>query len=254
MGTISNIRFLDKDDTVSNYKDATDRMNQLQSNGLARTPSTNATATADGRWRPSSIAAAPNWSEYNKIKFAGSDTSGQPTTLADYNDLNNYNKGNQTETSRINDAIAYNMANKQLENAENDLINAKLDPSKIDPKTGNTLGFQEKIKAILNQGNRKFEEAQHPNVGDKISEVVARNQAALDPSMKWMHQDPLAENMGYAWNPEAMKQAGLTDDDIADYQSIRDMHPQMIEDLYRRGFLKAPYREYLQNIYPNYDD
>ena len=36
-----------------------------------------------------------------------------------------------------------------------------------------------------------------------------------------------------------------TDDDIAQIKSITDMHPQMIHDLYTRGILRAPYREYL---------
>jgi hypothetical protein len=42
-----------------------------------------------------------------------------------------------------------------------------------------------------------------------------------------------------------MKALNWSDDDIAQIKSITDMHPQMIQYLYARGILRAPYREYL---------
>lgn len=147
---------------------------------------------------------------------------------------------NLTKAYQGGDLEQQYLARRQSNDAETNMANAQLDPSQIDPNTGNTLGFQEKIKAILNQGNRAFEQAQNPNLSTNFSSTVARN---LEGAPDWARQNPF--NMGYEWNEDAMRQGGLTDEDIADYRSIQTMDPRMIENLYGRGFLRAPYREYL---------
>lgn len=132
------------------------------------------------------------------------------------------------------------LGRRQLYDAEANMANAELDPTQIDPNTGNTLGFQEKIRAILGQGNRAVELAENPNHSVNFSSTVARN---LENAPDWAHQKPF--EMGYEWNEDVMRQNGLTDADIADYRTIKTMDPRMIENLYSRGFLRAPYREYL---------
>lgn len=132
------------------------------------------------------------------------------------------------------------MGSRQFDDAEAKMANAELDPTQIDPNTGNTLGFQEKIRAILGQGNRAVALAENPNHSVNFSSTVARN---LENAPDWARQKPF--EMGYEWNEDVMRQNGLTDADIADYRTIKTMDPRMIENLYSRGFLRAPYREYL---------
>lgn len=115
----------------------------------------------------------------------------------------------------------------------------------------NSSGFNDRINAILNQGRlmqQQFENQANGNYGDvSVADIVRRNQEALGNAkdMAWAHQNPMGENMGYVWNDDKMKALNWSDDDIAQMKSITDMHPQMIQDLYNRGILRAPYREYL---------
>lgn len=116
----------------------------------------------------------------------------------------------------------------------------------VTTKDGQQLSFQDRIKNILDVGNQRVNAIRNPEAVS-LADIVKRNQDSLGTTkdMAWAHQDPMGENMGYEWNDAKMKELGWSDDDITGIKGIRDMHPQMIEDLYNRGILRAPYREYL---------
>jgi len=169
------------------------------------------------------------------------DTKGIDTTRTPYDGAGNITRAPLGASGLVNRDINDEYANPMRK--ANDFQNLQ--------GNANSPGFNDRINTILNQGRlmqQQFENQANGNYGNvSVADIVRRNQEALGNAkdMAWAHQNPMGENMGYVWNDDKMKALGWSDDDIAQIKSITDMHPQMIQDLYTRGILRAPYREYL---------
>ncbi len=169
------------------------------------------------------------------------DTKGIDTTRTPYDGAGNITRASLGSSGLVNRDINDEYANPMRK--ANGFRNLE--------GNANSPGFNDRINTILNQGRlmqQQFENQANGNYGNvSVADIVRRNQEALGNAkdMAWAHQNPMGENMGYVWNDDKMKALGWSDDDIAQIKSITDMHPQMIQDLYARGILRAPYREYL---------
>ena len=169
------------------------------------------------------------------------DTKGIDTSRMPYDGAGNITRASLGASGLVNRDINDEYANPM--HKANDFRNLE--------GNANSPGFNDRINTILNQGRlmqQQFENQANGNYGNvSVADIVRRNQEALGNAkdMAWAHQNPMGENMGYVWNDDKMKALNWSDDDIAKIKSITDMHPQMIQDLYARGILRAPYREYL---------
>lgn len=169
------------------------------------------------------------------------DTKGIDTARTPYDGAGNITRASLGASGLVNRDINDEYANPMRK--ANDFRNLQ--------GNANSPGFNDRINTILNQGRlmqQQFENQANGNYGNvSVADIVRRNQEALGNAkdMAWAHQNPMGENMGYGWNDDKMKALNWSDDDIAQIKSITDMHPQMIQDLYARGILRAPYREYL---------
>lgn len=118
--------------------------------------------------------------------------------------------------------------------------------NEIDEKTGLTVGFNDRIKAILEEGNKKANQALHPYGENPTVADIRAGWERENPREDWQKQNPFAEGMGYELaSDDDLRGMGYTDEHINDWKSGRSFHPQEIEYLRSKGVLKAPYADYL---------
>lgn len=106
------------------------------------------------------------------------------------------------------------------------------------------------IYSILQQGKAledKFRNAAEGNYTPlTMGQIAQQRMDALPQDMAWSRQNPFSKEMGYQWADDAkLGQLGWGTDDIASMKARTEFHPQEIEELYRQGAIRAPYREYL---------
>ena len=79
-----------------------------------------------------------------------------------------------------------------------------------------------------------------------MGEVAQQRMDAIPKDMAWARQNPFTKEMGYEWaDDKKLGELGWGADDIASMKARTEFHPQEIEELYRQGAIRAPYREYL---------
>lgn len=79
-----------------------------------------------------------------------------------------------------------------------------------------------------------------------MGQVAQQRMDAIPKDMAWARQNPFTKEMGYTWaDDKKLEELGWGADDIMSMKSRTEFHPQEIEELYRQGAIRAPYREYL---------
>lgn len=79
-----------------------------------------------------------------------------------------------------------------------------------------------------------------------MGRVAQQVMDAIPKDMAWARQNPFSKEMGYEWaDDKKLGELGWGADDIASMKARTEFHPQEIEELYRQGAIRAPYREYL---------
>lgn len=106
------------------------------------------------------------------------------------------------------------------------------------------------IYDILQQGKAledKFRNAAEGNYTPlTMGQVAQQRMDAIPQDMAWARQNPFSKEMGYQWADDGkLGELGWGKDDIASMKARTEFHPQEIEELYRQGAIRAPYREYL---------
>ena len=106
------------------------------------------------------------------------------------------------------------------------------------------------IYDILQQG--KVLEDKYRNAADgsytplTMGQVAQQRMDAIPKDMAWARQNPFSKEMGYEWaDDKKLGELGWGANDIASMRARTEFHPQEIEELYRQGAIRAPYREYL---------
>ena len=106
------------------------------------------------------------------------------------------------------------------------------------------------IYDILQQG--KALEEKYSNGAEGIYTPLTMGQVAqqrmdtIPQDMAWARQNPFSKEMGYEWaDDKKLGELGWGADDISSMRARTEFHPQEIEELYRQGAIRAPYREYL---------
>ena len=106
------------------------------------------------------------------------------------------------------------------------------------------------IYDILQQGKALEEQYRNQAEGNyaplTMGRVAQQRMDAIPQDMAWARQNPFTKEMGYAWaDDKKLGELGWGVDDIASMKARTEFHPQEIEELYRQGAIRAPYREYL---------
>ena len=106
------------------------------------------------------------------------------------------------------------------------------------------------IYDILQQGKAledKFRNAAEGNYTPlTMGQIAQQRMDAIPQDMAWARQNPFSKEMGYQWADDGkLGELGWGADDIASMKARTEFHPQEIEELYRQGAIRAPYREYL---------
>lgn len=106
------------------------------------------------------------------------------------------------------------------------------------------------IYDILQQG--KVLEDKYRNAADgnytplTMGQVAQQRMDTIPKDMAWARQNPFSKEMGYEWaDDKKLGELGWGANDIASMRARTEFHPQEIEELYRQGAIRAPYREYL---------
>lgn len=106
------------------------------------------------------------------------------------------------------------------------------------------------IYDILQQGKAledKFRNAAEGNYTPlTMGQIAQQRMDAIPQDMAWARQNPFSKEMGYQWADDGkLGELGWGADDITSMKARTEFHPQEIEELYRQGAIRAPYREYL---------
>lgn len=106
------------------------------------------------------------------------------------------------------------------------------------------------IYDILQQGKaleEKFRNAAEGNYTPlTMGQIAQQRMDAIPQDMAWARQNPFSKEMGYQWaDDKKLGELGWGADDITSMKARTEFHPQEIEELYRQGAIRAPYREYL---------
>ena len=106
------------------------------------------------------------------------------------------------------------------------------------------------IYDILQQGKaleEKFRNAAEGNYTPlTMGQIAQQRMDAIPQDMAWARQNPFSKEMGYQWADDGkLGELGWGADDITSMKARTEFHPQEIEELYRQGAIRAPYREYL---------
>lgn len=106
------------------------------------------------------------------------------------------------------------------------------------------------IYDILQQGKVLEEKYRNASEGTytplTMGQVAQQRMDTIPQDMAWARQNPFSKEMGYEWaDDKKLGELGWGADDIASMKARTEFHPQEIEELYRQGVIRAPYREYL---------
>lgn len=106
------------------------------------------------------------------------------------------------------------------------------------------------IYDILQQGKVLEEKYRNASEGTytplTMGQVAQQRMDTIPQDMAWARQNPFSKEMGYQWaDDKKLEELGWGPDDIASMRARTEFHPQEIEELYRQGAIRAPYREYL---------
>lgn len=106
------------------------------------------------------------------------------------------------------------------------------------------------IYDILQQGKALEEQYRNQAEGNyaplTMGRVAQQRMDAIPQDMAWARQNPFTKEMGYEWaDDKKLGELGWGADDITSMRARTEFHPQEIEELYRQGAIRAPYREYL---------
>ena len=106
------------------------------------------------------------------------------------------------------------------------------------------------IYDILQQGKALEEQYRNQAEGTytplTMGQVAQQRMDTIPQDMAWARQNPFTKEMGYAWTDDKkLGELGWRADDITSMRARTEFHPQEIEELYRQGAIRAPYREYL---------
>lgn len=106
------------------------------------------------------------------------------------------------------------------------------------------------IYDILQQGKVLEEKYRNASEGTytplTMGRVAQQYMDTIPQDMAWARQNPFSKEMGYEWaDDKKLGELGWGADDIASMRARTEFHPQEIEELYRQGAIRAPYREYL---------
>ena len=106
------------------------------------------------------------------------------------------------------------------------------------------------IYDILQQGKALEEQYRNQAEGNyaplTMGRVAQQRMDTIPQDMAWARQNPFTKEMGYAWaDDKKLGELGWGVDDITSMKARSEFHPQEIEELYRQGAIRAPYREYL---------
>jgi hypothetical protein len=124
------------------------------------------------------------------------------------------------------------------------------DGSKEFAATHTGLSNPSAIYDILQQGKALEEKYHNAAEGNytplTMGQIAQQRMDSIPQDMAWARQNPFTKEMGYQWADDAkLGQLGWGTDDIASMKARTEFHPQEIEELYRQGAIRAPYREYL---------
>ena len=106
------------------------------------------------------------------------------------------------------------------------------------------------IYDILQQGKALEEKYRNASEGTytplTMGQVAQQRIDTIPKDMSWARQNPFSKEMGYEWaDDKKLGELGWGADDITSMKARTEFHPQEIEELYRQGAIRAPYREYL---------
>lgn len=106
------------------------------------------------------------------------------------------------------------------------------------------------IYDILQQGKALEEKYRNASEGTytplTMGQVAQQRMDTIPKDMAWARQNPFSKEMGYEWaDDKKLGELGWGADDITSMRARTEFHPQEIEELYRQGAIRAPYREYL---------
>lgn len=106
------------------------------------------------------------------------------------------------------------------------------------------------IYDILQQGKVLEEKYRNASEGTytplTMGQVAQQRMDTIPQDMAWARQNPFSKEMGYEWaDDKKLGELGWGADDITSMRARTEFHPQEIEELYRQGAIRAPYREYL---------
>ena len=106
------------------------------------------------------------------------------------------------------------------------------------------------IYDILQQGKALEEKYRNASEGTytplTMGQVAQQRMDTIPQDMAWARQNPFSKEMGYEWaDDKKLGELGWGANDIASMKARTEFHPQEIEELYRQGAIRAPYREYL---------
>lgn len=106
------------------------------------------------------------------------------------------------------------------------------------------------IYDILQQGKTLEEQYRNASEGTytplTMGQVAQQRMDTIPQDMAWARQNPFTKEMGYEWaDDKKLGELGWGADDITSMRARTEFHPQEIEELYRQGAIRAPYREYL---------
>jgi hypothetical protein len=106
------------------------------------------------------------------------------------------------------------------------------------------------IYDILQQGKALEEQYRNASEGTytplTMGQVAQQRMDTIPQDMAWARQNPFTKEMGYEWaDDKKLGELGWGANDIASMRARTELHPQEIEELYRQGAIRAPYREYL---------
>ena len=131
---------------------------------------------------------------------------------------------------------------------QRDIINQENSQKFADSHQG--LSNPSAIYNILQQGKALEEQYRNQAEGNyaplTMGRIAQQRMDAIPQDMAWARQNPFTKEMGYAWaDDKKLEELGWGADDIMSMKARTEFHPQEIEELYRQGAIRAPYREYL---------
>ena len=131
---------------------------------------------------------------------------------------------------------------------QRDIINQENSQKFADSHQG--LSNPSAIYDILQQGKALEEQYRNASEGTyaplTMGRVAQQRMDTIPQDMAWARQNPFTKEMGYAWaDDKKLGELGWGADDIMSMKARTEFHPQEIEELYRQGAIRAPYREYL---------